>query len=181
MSPSGKPTPEEAARGDVPQKFVRVVGVVVRGDQAIVAQLMNDVPVYEVETAFCHREPDGLWVEGSSGNGTSGYLPSGNGLGTVLTWDEAPENARAARFTYRDGHQVVQVERGYVVAVFDDVAHDDWPFDAPRLAAWIDVAGVEQPVEQPIFPDHMRARFRAFAEGRGFDGFGAEDETIRYE
>jgi hypothetical protein len=180
MSPTGRRTPEHAARGDVPQRFVRVVGVVVRGDQAIVAQLMNDVPVHEVETSFCHREPDGSWVEWSSGNGTSGYLPTGEGVGTVLIWKEAPENTRAARFSYGDQEQVVEVEQGCVVAVFDDVSQHDWPFDGPRLTAWVDLSGVGQSVEHSEIPERLRARFRAFAEGRGLDE-SAEDETSRSE
>jgi hypothetical protein len=181
MSPTGERTPEDAARGDVAQRFVQVIGVVVRGDQAIVAQLMNDIPPHEVETAFCFREPDGSWVGGSSGNSTGGYLPTGKGVGTVLTWEEAPEGARAARFTYGDQEQVVQVERGCVVAVFDDVSQDHWPFDGPRLTAWVDMSGVDQPVEQHEIPERIRERYQAFVEDRGSDGSGAEDETTRYE
>jgi hypothetical protein len=48
---TGYATPEEAARGGTPTRFVRVVGTVVRGDRAIVAQRMNDRPMYEVELA----------------------------------------------------------------------------------------------------------------------------------
>ena len=40
----------EAARGDIPAKYVRVVGVVVRGDQAVVAQLINESPTFEIDT-----------------------------------------------------------------------------------------------------------------------------------
>jgi len=181
MSPKGSRSPEGAARGDVPERFVRVVGVVVRGDQAIVAQLMNDIPRHEMDTAFCHRQPDGSWEQGSSGNSTGGYLPTGKGVGTVLTWEEAQEGARAARFIYGDQEQIVQVESGCVVAVFDDVSQDDWPFDGPRLDAWIDVSGAEQPVEKHAIPECMRTRFTALVEGRGSDGSAAENPTTRYE
>ena len=58
----------------VPAKYVRVIGTVIRGDRAIVAQLMNDGPPFEVETAFCIKEADGTWAEGSSGNSTAGFL-----------------------------------------------------------------------------------------------------------
>jgi hypothetical protein len=117
-------TPEEAARGDIPARFVRVIGVVVRGDTAAVAQLMNDGPPYEVETAYCHRKGDG-WVEGSSGNSTYGYLPTGEGIGTVVVWDEAPATAVSARFEYAGREQVAAVENGCALAVFDDVKEDD--------------------------------------------------------
>jgi hypothetical protein len=180
MSPTGKRTPEEAARGAVAERFVHVVGVVVRGDQAIVAQLMNDVPPHEVDTVVCFREPDGSWVGGSSGNSAGGYVPTGEGVATFLTWAQAPEGARAARFAYGDQEQVVRAERGCVVAIFDDVAQDDLPFDGPRLKAWVDVSGVEQPVRQYEIPEHMRARFRAFVE-RGASGDGVEGYSTGHE
>jgi hypothetical protein len=34
-------TPEGAARGNLRAEYVRVVGVAIRGDQAVVAQIMN--------------------------------------------------------------------------------------------------------------------------------------------
>ena len=77
-------SPEEAARGTTPAKFVRVIGVVVRGKNAIVAQLMNDGPSFEVDTAYCHQEPDGSWFEGVSGNSTGGFLSTGDGHGTAV-------------------------------------------------------------------------------------------------
>lgn len=51
-----RPTPQEAARGDTPAEFVKVIAVVVRGDEAVVAQLMNEV---EMDTSHCVREGNG--------------------------------------------------------------------------------------------------------------------------
>lgn len=178
MSPTGQRTPEDAARGGVAERFVHVVSVVIRGDQAIVAQLMNDSPPHEVDTAVCYREPDGSWVAGSSGNSTGDYLPTGKGVGTVVTWGEAPEGTQAARFIYRGQEQVVQVERGCVVAVFDEVSQDDWPFDGPQLDAWLDVSGVERQVERHEIPEQFRARFRALAEGRGPNGWAERSTRV---
>jgi hypothetical protein len=138
-------TPEEAARGDIPERFVRVVGVVVRGNQAVVAQLTNDGPPFEVETAYCEREGDG-WLPGASGNSTSAFIPLEAPTGTLVIWDEAPADATAARFEYSGIEQDAPVENGVALAVFDDVPNyfdyrgPPWP-----LRAWILEDGREVP------------------------------------
>jgi hypothetical protein len=162
MKPHG--TPEEAARGDIPAQFVQVVGVVVRGDRALVAQLTNDGPPFEVETAYCSRSGAG-WSGGSSGNSTAGYLPTGERVGTVVVWDEAPPGATEAKFAYRGRELVVPVENGCALAVFDDVAEDDVPFDGPRLVAWRRADGTEEEVPTYEVSDEMRAQLRS-REGR---------------
>jgi hypothetical protein len=160
-------TPEEAARGDVPVQFVRVVGVVVRGDSAVVAQLTNDGP-YEVETAYCKRKGNG-WACHVGGNSTSGYIPTDERSGTVVVWDEAPAGATAARFEYEGREQVVAVENGCGLAVFDDVAEDD--ADGPRLTAWIFADGTEQALPLYTAPESMRTSLRG---GRGIYRQGGE-------
>jgi hypothetical protein len=160
---NGSATPEEAARGDVPARYVRVVGVVVRGDQAVVAQLMNDRSPFEVETAQCSRERDGTWDADSSGNSMSGFLPTGVGIGTFVAWDEAPSWAVAARYVCREREQVVTVDNGCAFAVFDDVRFADEVellFDGPQLSAWIDEAGKEQTFDRREAPTWMRERMR---------------------
>ena len=67
-------TPEEAARDDVPAEYVRVVGVVVRGDEALVMLITNAdgyPTAYEIDTARCFRDADG-WQGSVSGNGNAG-------------------------------------------------------------------------------------------------------------
>src|SRR5579859_2367227 len=59
--------------------------------------------------AQCSRERDGTWDEDSSGNSMSGFLPTGDGIGTFVAWDEAPPWAVAARFVCRAREQVVAV------------------------------------------------------------------------
>jgi hypothetical protein len=139
------------------------VGVVVRGEQAIVAQLMNDKPPFEVETAHCSRERDGTWSEDHSGNSLGGFLPIADGIGTFVAWDEAPPGAVAARFVCRGRELVVPVENGCALAVFDEVEVADEIerlFDGPRLTAWIDDEGKEQTVEQHEASPWMRERVR---------------------
>jgi hypothetical protein len=160
-------TPEEAARGDIPSQFVRVIGVVIRGDIAVVAQLTNDVPPFELEMAYCHRDGDG-WETGTSGSGTSAYIPTGDRVGTVVVWGEAPADASAARFEYEGREQVVVfVENGCALAVFDDVTENDGYFDGPRLAAWIRADGSEEKLPMHKVPESMRADVLRFLnEGR---------------
>jgi hypothetical protein len=133
-------TPEEAARGDVPAEFVKVIAVVVRGDEAIVAQLMNES---EPDTSHCVRKGGG-WVEQSSGNFDAAFMGVENGVGTVVTWrDEAPTWAVAAKYEVGAREKVVPVENGCVAATFDGVPENSWP----RLAVWIDARGAEYPFE----------------------------------
>jgi hypothetical protein len=138
----GYATPEEAAREGTPPECVRVVCAVVRGDEAVVGQLMNADQYpdsYEVETVQCHRASDG-WEAGSSGNGNTGFIRTGNGLATVVVWlDKTPLDARAARFVVGEQAAAFPVQDGFVSAVFDEVAldHEDWPHAFPVLDEWI--------------------------------------------
>ncbi len=43
----GYNSPEEAARGDIPERFVTVLGVQIEGDYALVWMLTNDRPTFE--------------------------------------------------------------------------------------------------------------------------------------
>jgi hypothetical protein len=151
-------TPEEAARGDVPARFVRVVGVVIRGDSAVVAQLMNDRAPYEVETAYCSSEGPG-WVGDSSGNSTVGYIPTSKNGGTVVVWGEAPgPTVIAGRFEYGEQQQVVSVTRGCALAVFDDVPAVDGYLSVPRLAAWLHEDGSEHRLPVHEAPQQLREK-----------------------
>jgi hypothetical protein len=135
------PTPEAAARVGTPPEYVRVIGVVVRGDTAVGAQVMNAdgyPDSYETETATCHREGDG-WVCGPSGNGDVGAIPTAPGRATVVVWQEAPMGAKAGRFVLGAEQQVVEVAHGFALAVFDDVAtsSDGFSFLWPSVAEWL--------------------------------------------
>jgi hypothetical protein len=128
-------TPEEAARGRLREEYVRVVGVAIRGDQAVVAQVMNAdgyPAAYEGETAMCYRTGDG-WEEASSDNGDTTFIPTGEDRCTVVWWSEAPEGATAARLRLGDQEQTVPVKDGFFFVAFDDVPWHD--FEAPRELA----------------------------------------------
>jgi hypothetical protein len=116
-------TPEEAARGGLRKEFVRVVGVVVRGDDAVVAQIMNAdgfPDSYEIETVRCHRTRDG-WEEGHSGNHNITHIRTAEDRCTVIWWAEAPEGATSARIRLGSQEQTVGIVDGFFFVVFDDV------------------------------------------------------------
>ena len=69
------PTPEAAASGDVPGRFVTVLGVRIRGDEADVWMLTNDRPPFEREQALVARVKDG-WVGVLSGGGFDPSSPA---------------------------------------------------------------------------------------------------------
>ena len=85
-------------------------------------------------------------MEEHSGNGNAGFLPTGNGTGTLVIWDQAPAWAVAARYEFRGHERVVPVNNGIVLATFDDTPEVAWDaFHAwPRLASWIDANGVDR-------------------------------------
>lgn len=161
-------TPEDAARGDIPARFVTVVAVVERGDRVLVAQLTNDRPPHEPDTVQCTREPDGTWAADSSANSTGGLLPTGDGVGTIVAWDEAPEGVMAARFACQGRQLTVPVERGCAVAVFDDVALSDGevPLVLPR---WIRAQGTAQGARRDGPSARLRDRARRMLRGQHAD------------
>lgn len=71
MSPQGEAmayeTPEEAARGDIPERFARVVWCERSGDRAVVLLEVNTVKTPYYDITWCEQEPYG-WLGGVSGN-----------------------------------------------------------------------------------------------------------------
>ncbi len=128
-------TPELAARGELRGEYVRVVGVAIRGEEAVVAQVMNadGYPhAYEVETVECFRDGDG-WVAGNSGNNNLVRMETGARPETVVWWDEAPVGAAAVRIRLGDQEQTVPVEDGFFFVVFDGVSEKG----LPKVTDWI--------------------------------------------
>jgi hypothetical protein len=65
--------PAEAARGDIPEQFTRVVWTEIRGDRAVVLLRVSANPPY-VDLSRCERGPRG-WYGGVSGNASSDERP----------------------------------------------------------------------------------------------------------
>ena len=66
-------TLDEAARGDISQRYATILGARVEGETAVVWMLTNDRPSFEAYTVECHRQRWG-WVGGNGSNGF-GYDP----------------------------------------------------------------------------------------------------------
>jgi hypothetical protein len=135
---AGFATPEEAARGEIREEYVRVVGVVVRGDDAVVAQIMNAdgfPDAYEIETVRCHRTREG-WQERQSANGNLTHIPTAEDRCTVVWWAEAPEGATSARIRLGSQEQTASVLDGFFFVVFDEVPWREFGgLDWPSMAA----------------------------------------------
>jgi len=65
---TGYSTPEDAARGHIPVRFVHVLGVQMEDDTATVWMLTNDHPPFEPYEVVCGRAKDGSW-EPAGGSG----------------------------------------------------------------------------------------------------------------
>lgn len=154
-------SPEEAARSVLREEPARVVGVVARGEQAVVAQVLSaDRRPYELSTVLCRREAAGWEVE-SSDDANMAYLRTSADRCTVVWWGRVPEDAVAARVQLGTNEQTVPAENGYFFSVFDEVPYkepnrDDLrpPSDTPRFARK-GTAGWEDAVEREA------ARFRS--------------------
>jgi hypothetical protein len=62
----GHETPEEAARGSIPERFTRVIWSERCGDRAVVLLEVNPEPAKYFDLAFCWVE-EGAWVCDSEG------------------------------------------------------------------------------------------------------------------
>jgi hypothetical protein len=98
----GSATPEEAARGDVPERYFTVLGVQVDGDEAVVWSLTNDRPPFEASVDNCVRH-NGQWyvTDGSGG------LPAGAGT----PWEIRDKVARIEE-SFKDAQPGVQPRGG---------------------------------------------------------------------
>jgi hypothetical protein len=71
----GYDSPEEAAMGDIPERFVTVPGVRIDREGAHVWMLTNDRPSFEPYEVECER-PRGRWLPASGSGGFGGRTPA---------------------------------------------------------------------------------------------------------
>jgi hypothetical protein len=93
---SGGSTPEEAARGDIPEDRVRALGVELspRGKDAIVLMELNDrSPVELFEMACVRTRSRWMPMAGSAQPGETSFRD----VGVRTFWDEAPNGSRTLR------------------------------------------------------------------------------------
>ena len=69
----GYATAEEAARGDIPERYARILGVRVDGRDATVWMLTNDRPPFEEYTMVVYRDEHGRWESGSGACGLGSF------------------------------------------------------------------------------------------------------------
>jgi hypothetical protein len=108
MWPDAAPTPEDAARGEIPERYARALGVVHSpdGNHAVVLLGTNESPFLYPYQVVCGRG-EGGWYEGMSGNGPGWSTTSSEGepnIGVATLWDEAPPGATAAVVSF-EGHE----------------------------------------------------------------------------
>jgi len=134
----GRPTPERAARGDIPERYCRVLALEEHGDWAVVLLATNDPDDPYPLQVICRRE-DGRWLDWTSSNG-GGFTTTGEGRVVVTLWDEAPAGAGAAHVLFERAEHRVPVQHGYFLFCAWEVEDDDaqWP-DAhswPKVVAF---------------------------------------------
>jgi hypothetical protein len=112
------PTPEAAARGDVPERYAPVLTAARSpdGQHAVLLLGMNGPPIPYPWQEVCSRGAGG-WVGGPGGNGSGWTCTSANddpaAVGVTTPWDEAPPAARAAVVSFAGVDHEVPVENGY--------------------------------------------------------------------
>lgn len=127
----GFPTPEAAARGDIPARYARALAVSVSPDERFAAVLLgtNEPPSLYPYLVLCEREGDG-WVEGNSANmSMSGEFGEGDQrCRFVAHWQEAPPDVRTAIVEFAGAEYPVPVQHGYVLFAAWNVAEGlEWP------------------------------------------------------
>ena len=72
---SGHATPEAAARGDIPERFATIVGVLITGDTGRVWMLTNDRPPFEPYSMYVERVGNRWFATHSGGNSFDPDVP----------------------------------------------------------------------------------------------------------
>jgi hypothetical protein len=160
MSYEGSATPEEAARGDIPERYARALSVAISpdGDEAIVVLGTNEEPYLYPYEEHCFRE-GGHWFGGSgiSGIGFGWSLrtirESGPALGVVRLSGEVPDGVREVVVEWDGREQRVPATDGYFFFTRWDVPEDfRHTIGIPRAVRQLRDDGTEEPIEpHPFF------------------------------
>jgi hypothetical protein len=121
----GHTTLEEAARGEIPERFARVLCVSISpyGQDAIVLLGTNEPPRLHPLEVVCVLGPEG-WSERSAGNGQGWHATRSDDVtvfGVLTSWDEAPEEAAEAVVAFAGREHTVPVTNGYYLFTAWDV------------------------------------------------------------
>jgi hypothetical protein len=141
MLPNAAPTPEEAARGEIPERFARALAVAYSpdGNHAVVLLGTNEEPYLYPYQVVCSLGKSG-WVEGTSSNGPGWSSTSSEGepnVGVATDWDEAPPEATAALVSFEGQEHEVPVQEGYFLFAALNVPDDIEGRRLPSFVRWI--------------------------------------------
>jgi len=158
----GYDSPEEAARGDIPERYARALSVSVSpdGGEAIVVLGTNEEPYLYPYEVNCSRMGD-RWFEGSGSNGLGvGWSPrqrrGGEMLGVVRLSGEVHTQVREVIVAWNGGEHRCEVSSGYFFFTEWDVPQNfldilGWP----RVARHVLNDGSEKPVEPDPSLEHV--------------------------
>ena len=135
-------TPEEAARGDIPARFARALGVSISpsGNSALVVLATNEPPTIEPYVVSCERVA-ARWETGSGGNPNAGEFWHADGESVRFVYDdEVPAEASSVVVEFEGEHVVPVHERFALFTVWNPRGHE-----LPNVVAWIDQEGRRHP------------------------------------
>lgn len=117
MEEPGYATPEEAAAGDIPLRYVHLIGVSVCGDDAVVGFLTNDPPAQQPYISTAHRR-DGLWraASGTGGYGAWGHYGAGGDVAYRL--EQVPEDVAEVIVALGDRRMRAPIVSGHLFVAF---------------------------------------------------------------
>jgi len=133
-------TPEEAARGDIPARYIETLATAVasNGETAVVLQLTNENGVTEPYQVVCHLCSEG-WRGGSGSDGSGwtrlGGRDAGEAMGVTTLWEDTPDGVVEVSVRWRDEDYRVAVENGYFLFVRWNTSAAD-AFEAPYVVAY---------------------------------------------
>ena len=131
------PDPESAARGDIPARFARTLGLAMspEGDRAVVLLGTNEPPAVYPYEVICARTEDG-WEDVASSNGCGwtavSWDDSATNLGVETVWGEASAGVEAIAISFNGGTVRAPVVGGYYFWVAWDVP-DRFGFPDPVM------------------------------------------------
>jgi hypothetical protein len=165
-------TPEDAARGDIPERYSRPLSVEISPDgrEALVVLATNEEPYVEPYEVVCHREGD-RWV-GGIGSGGIGFgwsstsvTDDGTSLGVLRLAAEVPPGTEAVIVSWRGEEHRVRVSGGYFFFTRWNVPDDFDETATPEAVRYVRSDGSEQEIATDPLRQRAWARLRDWRAG----------------
>jgi hypothetical protein len=153
----------QVARGDIPERFARLLAVAVSPDEqhAVVLLQTNEPPAVELYEVICHREGE-RWCAGIGSSGVGlGWASMSHASdqaresesahrGVLRFGHEAPPGATAVVVWWQNGEHTVPVAEGYFYFVAWDVPYADYGSRPPQAMRYVKADGTQVPM--PVDP-----------------------------